>query len=649
MNDMDRRSTMGTNTDNAIINMQHALTTQTQYLLFNKQEDIRETKEHLQMAQQYISAAAQEAGTPRTMEEYKNFQNKIMEFSAGFGKLVQFVNDGNDLRRNAETAARQGIESLQKIAARAGEEFADDPEKMFHLATAALACGQEVNLSLLAIREYIITPTTTNRKAIENSLQDLTAQLDTLSSSLTDADRRLLGVAQKHLANYGVQTNALLTIVPAQLKEQSLLEQIAIDAEKLGVSLATSMQTRIDAAATTAYLLTGIAGALALLISMFTAFFLSKNVTRQLGADPAVLAATAQRVASGDYAIDDGKPHWGVYLDLLHMVAALKENIGQAREQAELARQRSEQAAAATEQARLAQLAAESAKREGMLAAAHQLEEVTAIVSAASEELSAQVEQSERGAAEQAARVSETATAVEEMNSTVLEVAKNAGTAAEVSASTKARAQEGAKVVDGVVSAIGYVQRDATALKEDMKMLTEHAQNISQIMGVISDIADQTNLLALNAAIEAARAGDAGRGFAVVADEVRKLAEKTMASTTDVGNAIKAIQQSVDASTRQVDATVKNVENATAMATQSGTALEEIVSMADATADQVRAIATASEEQSSTSEEITKSITQVSNIATETARAMQEAAHAVSDMAQQSQVLSRLIADMKRG
>ena len=287
------------------------------------------------------------------------------------------------------------------------------------------------------------------------------------------------------------------------------------------------------------------------------------------------------------------------------------------------------------------------AKRDGMLVVAERLEEVSNVVSSASTELAAQIEQSERGAAEQAARVTETATAMEEMNSTVLEVARNAGNASEVSASTREKAEHGAAEVQEVVGSIQGVQEASVALKDDMAALDDNARAISQIMAVISDIADQTNLLALNAAIEAARAGEAGRGFAVVADEVRKLAEKTMASTTDVGNAIKAIQDSAAKSMDQVDLTVGNIEKATELAIRSGDALREIVGMVDDTADQVRGIAAASEQQSASSEEINKSIMQVNTIAGETASAMQEAARAVSELAEQAQVLTGLIRELK--
>ncbi len=330
------------------------------------------------------------------------------------------------------------------------------------------------------------------------------------------------------------------------------------------------------------------------------------------------------------------------------MVSNLKTHIEAARQESERAREESAKAHAAMTQAEAAGREAQ-AKTASMLNAAGKLEEVAGIVSSASAELSAQIGQSERGAAEQAARVTETATAMEEMNSTVLEVARNAGTASEASATTRNKAESGAQVVEQAVNGIREVQRQSLALKEDMAALGQNAQAINQIMGVISDIADQTNLLALNAAIEAARAGEAGRGFAVVADEVRKLAEKTMASTTDVGNAIRGIQQSADKSMAQVDATVKTIEEVTVYAGQSGKALEEIVLMVDNTADQVRAIATASEQQSASSEEINQSIVQVNTIAGETARAMQEAAKAVSDLAAQAQVLAGLIENMKRG
>ena len=203
--------------------------------------------------------------------------------------------------------------------------------------------------------------------------------------------------------------------------------------------------------------------------------------------------------------------------------------------------------------------------------------------------------------------------------------------------------------MERAVQSIGNVHEVSLRLRDGMAELNDHSQAITRIMGVISDIADQTNLLALNAAIEAARAGDAGRGFAVVADEVRKLAEKTMASTNDVGNAIAAIQGSAGQSVQAMEKALAEVETATDLARQSGDALQEIVSKVEASADQVRAIATASEQQSATSEEINQSIVRVNEMSGQTAQAMGEASRAVSELARQAERMSELIADMKRG
>ena len=97
--------------------------------------------------------------------------------------------------------------------------------------------------------------------------------------------------------------------------------------------------------------------------------------------------------------------------------------------------------------------------------------------------------------------------------------------------------------------------------------LSEHAQSIESILGLIRDIAGQTNLLALNATIEAARAGDAGRGFAVVAQEVKSLANQTARATDDIAAKIAAIQsatRSTVATNASIKATVTEVEGSAA-------------------------------------------------------------------------------------
>uniref|UniRef100_B8DRN3 Methyl-accepting chemotaxis sensory transducer with Pas/Pac sensor n=2 Tax=Nitratidesulfovibrio TaxID=2802295 RepID=B8DRN3_NITV9 len=237
-----------------------------------------------------------------------------------------------------------------------------------------------------------------------------------------------------------------------------------------------------------------------------------------------------------------------------------------------------------------------------------------------------------RGTENQRGLITESVTAIEQMNATIMEVARSAANASRQADSGQARAQEGARVVDEAVTAIGQVSSLTGVLRGNLGELGRQAEGIGQIMNVISDIADQTNLLALNAAIEAARAGDAGRGFAVVADEVRKLAEKTMNATQEVRRSIETIQSGAARNIASMEEVAGAVDNATSLAGRSGEALREIVALVNDTSAQVTSIATAAEEQSAASEEITRSVSQVSELSDDTAHRMEEAARAINDL-----------------
>ncbi|GAB7080678.1 bacteriohemerythrin [Megalodesulfovibrio paquesii] len=269
-------------------------------------------------------------------------------------------------------------------------------------------------------------------------------------------------------------------------------------------------------------------------------------------------------------------------------------------------------------------------------------------VSLAIEELSREIHTVDQGVELQRDRMTETATAVEEMNATVMEVARNAGRAATNAAASKKLASEGAAGVNSAVEGIRQMQHRILGLKESMARLGVDAENIGRIMNVISDIADQTNLLALNAAIEAARAGDAGRGFAVVADEVRKLAEKTMQATREVGTAISTIQETARMNVAAVDTAASNIIAATEQAAQAGASMGDIVSIVEDTAGQVESIATAAEEQSAVSEEINRAVSEVTAVATDTAKNMQRSAKALTRIITIIEDLNGAMQDLSR-
>ncbi len=284
---------------------------------------------------------------------------------------------------------------------------------------------------------------------------------------------------------------------------------------------------------------------------------------------------------------------------------------------------------------------------DAILTMSSQANEIATRVASTATELRAQIEQSEQAAIESQRQIESTSTAMNEMNNTVVDVARSAGNASSVANDARTRADDGSQIVETVVKSIAGVDKQAKKLKQDMLQLGADAESINTIMNVISDIADQTNLLALNAAIEAARAGEAGRGFAVVADEVRKLAEKTMSATVEVGNAIKGVQASVETNMANVDVSVENIAEATNQAHLAGTSLKEILSLVDKSADQIRSIATAAEEQSATSEEISNTLITVTSNADTMTHNMSEATVAVNDLAEQASRLNQLIIQLK--
>jgi methyl-accepting chemotaxis protein/hemerythrin len=326
----------------------------------------------------------------------------------------------------------------------------------------------------------------------------------------------------------------------------------------------------------------------------------------------------------------------------------LAENFNKANEEAEDLRNKLSKAKSEAEKANK-ELAAQKEVLDSISKSAANAGGISEKLFAGIEELSAQVNQVNAGMELQRDRVTETATAMEEMNSTVLEVAQNAGLAANSASQSKDNAVHGAKGVAEAIQSFEQIKDTILNLKETMGTLGEQADNIGQIMTVITDIADQTNLLALNAAIEAARAGEAGRGFAVVADEVRKLAEKTMDATKGVGEAVSKIQDNARENIAAVESAAEDIVNSTESAAKSGELMEAIVGIVDETNTQVESIAAASEEQSAASEEINMAISDVARVASETSEGMSASAHALTEIASVVEELDSIVQGISSG
>jgi methyl-accepting chemotaxis protein len=264
------------------------------------------------------------------------------------------------------------------------------------------------------------------------------------------------------------------------------------------------------------------------------------------------------------------------------------------------------------------------------------VKDVTDTLNANSEKLSSSSKHIADNSKEQSEQSSQAASSIEEITASLADVAVRTASVADSAREASGRAFESADVISGTVQSMNNISASASESAVTIEELNKGSERIGDIIKVIDDIAGQTNLLALNAAIEAARAGEQGRGFAIVADEVRKLAEKTSASTGQIGEMIKNIQDNTGKTIESMQGWTKEVESGLEMAGKAGGALESIVVSVNNVTDVVQHIAASAEEQSTAANVISLNVDSIAELSQNTA----ESADKSSDSAQDLNILA---------
>jgi len=248
----------------------------------------------------------------------------------------------------------------------------------------------------------------------------------------------------------------------------------------------------------------------------------------------------------------------------------------------------------------------------------------------------------------QQAETMQVATAMNEMTTTIAEVAHHVtDTAAQAEKAHKLSAK-GNEIAGITRHSIEKLRDTVSSISQSVTEVAEQTDKIAKAAQFIEQIADQTNLLALNAAIEAARAGEQGRGFAVVAEEVRSLAQRTQQSTKEIYGIVSELTARANNAVQVAKLGAEDADHGLHKVVESGEMLAGISGAVTEIAHMSTQMAAAVEEQAHVAEDINRQVVSISTLAGHSTSAANEASHTLEQLKRVSDELADLVHRFKR-
>ena len=248
---------------------------------------------------------------------------------------------------------------------------------------------------------------------------------------------------------------------------------------------------------------------------------------------------------------------------------------------------------------------------------------------------------------EQDAVVTETTATVNEVRATVTETAERAQSVAETAQVSVENSKSGTEAVAQTISGMDIIRRRVEDIADNILVLSEHTQQIGEIIAAVNNLADQSRMLALNASVEAARAGEEGKGFAVVAMEVRNLADQNRDATVQVREILGEIQRATNSAVMVTEEGSKGVDAGQHLVNSAGDAIRDLAKAIEEAAMAAMQIAASTRQQTIGMDQLTQAMRTIKHATTETVSSTMQVEASVQRLRDAAFAVRGLLKDLK--